>query len=163
MKHMFSFKTRMLFWDKVDKGLAGDDTCWPWLGCTTRGYGRFNAPYISDTRAHRIAWLMANGKEIPSGMFVCHTCDNPSCCNPDHLFLGTHQENMDDKVSKGRQLVGSNHYKAKLNEKQVTEIMKLLNAGRLKQYEIAEMFEVNEDTISSINLRKTWKHLPWPK
>jgi hypothetical protein len=92
------------FWSKVDSS-AGPDACWPWLAKARaqsgEGYGNFairNGKYV---HAHRFAWQLTNGP-IPSGLQGCHKCDNPLCCNPRHLFLGTHQDNMDDMHAKGR-------------------------------------------------------------
>lgn len=85
------------FWNKVDK--SGD--CWLWTASKTHqgyGYFRFDGKMC---KAHRMAWLLVNG-EIPNEMLVCHSCDNPSCVNPEHLWLGTNQENMDDMNKKGR-------------------------------------------------------------
>lgn len=87
------------FWKFVSK----QEGCWPWKGALHRdGYGRFNLPcHGGMVIAHRFAWKMTYG-EIPDGMHVLHRCDNPPCCNPEHMWLGTHRENMDDRSRKGR-------------------------------------------------------------
>jgi len=85
------------FWDKVEK----TDGCWLWTASKSEdgyGYFRFDG---GMRKAHRMSWLFTNG-EIPEGMFVCHSCDNPSCVNPEHLWLGTNQDNQDDMNEKGR-------------------------------------------------------------
>lgn len=88
------------FWIKVRKS----DGCWEWTANRTRqGYGMFRVNAEKHTTAHRVAWELSNGRDAPAGMVVCHTCDNPPCCNPSHLFLGTYQENADDMKRKGRQ------------------------------------------------------------
>jgi hypothetical protein len=91
------------FWSKVDK--RGEDECWEWKDHKDRGgYGKI---WLSgrNVLAHRFAWVIANGK-MPDGLFACHKCDNPACCNPNHLFAGTSQDNIDDRVRKGRSACG---------------------------------------------------------
>ena len=83
--------------------------CLEWTGCTDHKYGSLKV-YKVAWRAHRLAWALAYG-DIPTGMLVLHTCDNPPCCNPAHLFLGTQSENMKDKVNKGRQGTNRNRDK----------------------------------------------------
>lgn len=98
-----------VLWSKVER--RGPDECWPWLGfCNHQGYGR---TWINDKGyfAHRVIYALAHGDPIESAAlrdtkgrgFVRHTCDNPPCCNPAHLLRGTHQDNMNDKVERGRQ------------------------------------------------------------
>jgi hypothetical protein len=86
------------FWSKV--ALGDDRECWEWTRKKARGYGRFDVRGW-PVYAHRIAWVIAFGV-IPDGLYVCHSCDNPPCVNPAHLFLGTAKDNMQDKVRKGR-------------------------------------------------------------
>lgn len=94
------------FWEKVDY-TSNPDGCWEWQGATThRGYGVKRNKVVGtnekhNLHVHRIAWMLEHG-DIPEGMLVCHTCDNRRCCNAKHLFLGTPQDNMNDKIAKGR-------------------------------------------------------------
>lgn len=139
-----------------EQGPSGD--CWEFQGGKHRfGYGMINMSGTKATEvttAHAVAWEIANGP-IPNGMFVLHRCDNPACCRPDHLFLGTHQDNMDDMKAKGRGRNGSSHFRSKLSEE---------DAQRIKEdprshYEIAADYGLVRQAVSSIKAGKTWKHL----
>jgi len=103
LEHLRTYEKR--FWRNVDKD--DEDECWDWnMSLDIGGYGimTFRRPWeggkTSSMKAHRYSWLIHNGL-IPEGILVLHTCDIPACCNPNHLFLGTTQDNIDDKVRKG--------------------------------------------------------------
>lgn len=88
------------FWGNVDMS-CGEDKCWNWKGCRfPTGYGR-STVFKKNEYAHRTAFILSKGN-IPDGLCVCHKCDNPSCCNPMHLWLGTDADNMHDRDAKGR-------------------------------------------------------------
>lgn len=96
--------------DIQDKITIQENGCWDWnLYKNDRGYGTISYRRKPGQRINRIIWLLWNGK-IPEGMFVLHKCDRPQCCNPDHLFLGTHEDNMRDMASKGRACQGEKHH-----------------------------------------------------
>lgn len=90
------------FWPKVSKS----DGCWTWTAAINKrwGYGAFREGG-KTLRAHRVAWALTNGP-IPDGLFACHHCDNPSCVNPSHIFLGTCSDNAKDMAAKGRSTLG---------------------------------------------------------
>lgn len=135
------------FWERVS--LGDKDECWLWLGATTEaGYGTLTINH-KPLGAHRMSWILMNG-EIPKGMNVCHKCDIPPCVNPNHLFLGTHQENMDDKVKKGRQptrFTGS--VRAKIKGQQFDMFKSRISAGE-KPFSIAKEFGIHGATACKI-------------
>lgn len=145
------------FWSKVDRSLS--DGCWPWTASVRRkdeGYGAF---WLDGRHrpAHRVAWELTFG-QIPEGLVVCHRCDNPPCCNPEHLFLGTPLENNDDKVAKRRHPIGERHHKAILTTADVLEIRE---ARKFRGYRaaLAEKFGVRPHTITEIRGMKSWKDI----
>ena len=125
--------------------------CLEWQGRKDKdGYG--HTSYTGKQYgAHRIAYQLAYNVELASNQLVCHSCDNPPCINADHLFLGTHIDNMRDMVAKGR-------HASKLSERNVYEIQEMLRCGE-KQNEIAQMFDVGHVTIHSIAIGKQWARL----
>lgn len=109
------------FWHKVDRN--GPNGCWLWLGMKVSAKKRYGRILIAGrlVAAHRVAWVMTNGA-VPKGMRVCHDCDNPPCVNPSHLFLGTHQDNMDDMVAKGRAANGARNGRSSKNAPAVIRV-----------------------------------------
>jgi hypothetical protein len=144
--------TAEYFWSRLD----GDNIneCWNFHGATTNfGYGKltFNKQWWMS---HRLAWTLVNGP-IPENMWVLHRCDNPSCCNPQHLFLGTYQINVTDCVLKERNARGEKHGRSKLTVAEVRHI-KLSN---LPGAALSEMYKIAPGQISAIRSGKKWKHI----
>ncbi len=153
------------FWARVEK--KSDNECWPWTGSRnyrpdnkqmTYGWLRWKGQM---SRAHRVAWQLANSSVIPIGMQILHTCDNPVCCNPAHLRIGTHVENMADMKVKGRAVAlrGADSPRAKFTEEEVREIRKryktrwpYLGVGQL-----AKEYGVHRTTMSSLIRGKSYK------
>jgi hypothetical protein len=150
------------FWGKVNKNgpfcKRLNSFCWNWTGSTRLGYGLL-ADKDKHLTAHRFSWEIHYGK-IPIGLCVCHTCDNPTCVRPDHLFIGTRSDNMRDMVNKGRSIIprihGENHPFAKLKIPQVLAI----RASNLSIIELAEDYGVSITTITCIRKHLTWKDIP---
>ena len=128
--------------------------CWLWIGRVDEcDYGH----YGGAVRAHRYSYERAVGP-IPKGLHVCHKCDTPSCVNPDHLFLGTAQDNTNDKVAKGRHLRGECMPQSKLKEADVREMRAMYAAGTAAPT-LAARFGVAPTTVHSILRRRKWKHV----
>lgn len=174
------------FWAAVDRS-GGANQCWPWtraLSATTHGYG-IVARERGNERAHRVAWTLTCGP-IPDGLLVCHQCDNPPCCNPAYLFLGTPSDNMRDAERKGRTrnwgspgvtpvvYSGDRHWTrtqphriprgsaramAKLTEDGVRAIKADLRIGLQSRKAIARRFGVGAAAIDAIAWGETWKHV----
>ncbi len=112
--------------------------------------------------AHRISWTIANGL-IADGMYVLHKCDNPPCVRPDHLFIGSHAENMSDMVSKGRQHRGVNTGGVVLNDATVGEILRKYSKGDTSALALASAYCVQEATVRAIINGLTWTHVDGPR
>ena len=153
--------TEELFHKKVKKSKDG---CWIWTAGSIRGgYGAFFSKG-KNILAHRYAYELYREK-IPSGMFVCHKCDNPPCVNPEHLFLGTNLDNFQDMVKKGRAsfvnehriVRGEENGLSKLKENQVRKIKQL--SATHSQSALSKMFNCHQTNIHYILSGKTWSHV----
>lgn len=128
--------------------------CWLWIATTKIGtYGAFSVKDFPEF-AHRVSWRIYRG-DIPDGMFVCHRCDTPACVNPDHLFLGTHQDNVNDCKAKGRQTLGLDRKNTKLAPAQVLAIRE----DRRAQTAIAKDYGICQMQVSRIKRRTRWTYL----
>jgi hypothetical protein len=142
-------KSIVLFWAKV----RISDDCWEWTGATNgMGYGRLNrrGTFLA---AHRFSYELANGS-IPDGLSVCHRCDNPPCVRPDHLFLGSMQDNIRDSVAK-RRSVGRHGRSTRLSEDDVRNIRQRIAQGDTL-YAIAQAFAVSWGAVYDIRRRRSW-------
>lgn len=143
-------------WPRLRKEENG---CWTWLGAKDwDGYGSLEA--MGERRAHRIAWLLTKG-EIPDGLWVLHKCDNPACCNPEHLWLGTAADNNADCKKKGRAHGprGETSGHARLTEEQVLEIRRRAELEVVTQRQLAKDFGVGYKAICKIVNRQRWCHI----
>ena len=159
-----------LFWAKVDKS-AGTGKCWPWTASRTIwNYGHFHSATLGKRRnvspefmSHRLAWELAIGP-IPAGMAVLHRCDNPPCCNVGHMFLGTNDDNVRDKLAKGRHPRGSACKGAKLDDESVREILARKPTGRVRGLAtaLAQKYGVREGQIYAVWRGTAWSHVAFP-
>lgn len=145
----------------LNKTLKIND-CWEWQGSKNRNkYGQIRYENKSGMMlVHRLSYLIFKG-EIPNGMFVCHSCDNKSCCNPDHLWLGTPHDNNQDCLNKNRHYKGKQgceSHKSKFKKEQILSIRKRIENGETAK-KIANEFRVQQHTILAIKNKKTYKNI----
>jgi hypothetical protein len=150
------------FWSRADKTETG---CWLWSGTLIHGYGsvRFRG---RSWRAHRLAWILTHG-QIPKDQGILHLCDQPSCIRPEHLYAGSHSENMQDAHNRSRfprtgQRPGEAHAMAKLTAEDVRAIHSRLVNGE-SQAALSKAFGVTASNIGAISRGKSWRHLGLPK
>lgn len=137
--------------------------CYVWHAYKNpKGYGMFEAASRQTKLAHRVAWEMVNGP-IPQGMLVCHTCDNPSCVNPAHMFLGTDADNKRDSISKGRAKIprarGEAQGHAKLTEEKVRAMRRERATDGTSYNKLAAKYGVSSVAAYHAICRVTWKHI----
>lgn len=152
-------EARCRFLDRVRK----TETCWVWIGTVSRAHGYGIVRLVPQGRqwlAHRLAWRLFKGKTLPK--VVCHTCDVRVCVNPDHLFGGTHQANIADKVVKGRQAKGSAFPQARLTEEQVVDMRQRYHDGALLE-DLVRDYPVDRSNASKIVRGLRWKHVDGPR
>ena len=142
-----------------EKYVKADSGCWEWTASKAgKGYGQIKLPrQRRQIYAHQLSYLIHKG-EIPKGRYICHTCDNPGCVNPDHLFLGTAKDNLQDMKAKNRHLCGSKNAIAKLTEDNVRQIKVMLSV-KVPQSRIAAVYGVSQIEISRINTGQRWSHV----
>ncbi len=154
------YKGKSIFWmERFSAMMRKTDGCWEWTGCRTpAGYGKVTICKKSEL-AHRVSFKIHIGV-IPDGIRVLHKCDNPPCCNPDHLFLGTAKDNTADMYKKGRSHTqrGKSYNPSKLTEDDVREIRANASYG-VKQSELARRFSVHQSIISRTVNNHNWRHV----
>ncbi len=140
------------FWSKVD--IKSEEECWEWKDSLHRdGYGYLSVGGRTgkDLPAHRIAKTLSMGEEIIDGLLVMHSCDNPPCCNPSHLELGTNEDNLADMANKGR--AATSFGNAKID----WDIVDTIRQSSLTGKELSEQLSIPKSSISEIRNHKTWK------
>jgi len=178
-QYLMSAEVQKRFWSHVDKcnhNALCTQCCWNWNGSNAKGYGSFHLKKSGvrvTWRANRVSWIYAHG-EIPEGLWVLHTCDNPACVNPSHLWLGTPDDNQKDSMQKGRRPMGDNHGlrlhpeslrygednpAAKLTAIDV-QMIRIRHQEGWTQEKIATHFKTSRQNVGHIIHGDSWKHLP---
>lgn len=153
----FSESEIIKFRNKIIKGDDVND-CWGWLGAKgVNNYSIFKIKY-ERYRASRVSYFLEYGID-PENLDVCHTCDNPICINPKHLFLGTRLDNMKDASLKNRMCKGGDNIKSKLKESDIPKIKEIYSKGGISQLKLSKQFSVSQAIIARVISSKLWKHV----
>ncbi len=131
--------------------------CWEWMMCKRNGYGTVSRP-AGRMSTHRLSYSTFVG-EIPEGECVCHLCDNPGCCNPEHLFLGSQLDNIQDRCRKDRSTKGGDHPCAKISEDDAADICREYATGMFTQTELGDKYGIDRSQISRIIKGSRWSHI----
>jgi len=141
------------FWNRIKK--SGENDCWPWVGANRAGYGtiKYQGRWW---RSNRLAYFLTHNKEP---VYVCHTCDNPPCCNPKHLFAGNKQINVDDMVQKKRHAFGVRNPRAVLTDAMVLEIRRIYSEEYITQADLSRRLNISVGLVKTVIAAEAWKHL----
>lgn len=157
------------FWRRVERPDANG--CRIWTGAINRARGGYGVvqvkrwPFVQVWRTHRLAWTLVNGP-IADGFHILHRCDNPPCCEPSHLFVGTNADNVADRIAKGRPNgggcpPGEDCWNRKLSEADVGNIRLRYLGSSATQQELADEYGVAQTTVSKLLRGESWKETAW--
>ncbi len=158
MDKKYAEMLKQRFWAKVKRGKS--DECWEWLASkNNKGYGLISVKGRLRL-VHRMVWSLVIGP-VPDGLCVLHKCDNPGCVNPEHLFLGTHADNMADMARKHRSIIGEKNPHAKLTVEEVEAIRTECAKPGVTQASVAAALSVSRQQISHIILGQNWRPIKY--
>jgi len=143
-------------WKQINR--KSEDECWEWIGKSlSKGYGHLRINN-KDCYSHRMVYIETYGS-IPEGLCILHTCNNPKCCNPKHLYVGTHADNMEQMSKDGRSNMGEKHPNSRLSNQIIIKIRFLYSTGKYSQKCLGKMVGVSQGQISRIIKKDGWKHI----